>query len=68
MALQIITDDVKSKLQVTPTLLNTSLPTSQTSSLSSLEPKSSKSYNNVEPNGIRPRKPCNCTKSQCLKL
>ncbi|KAG8291739.1 hypothetical protein J6590_053598 [Homalodisca vitripennis] len=20
------------------------------------------------PNGIRPRKPCNCTKSQCLKL
>lgn len=22
----------------------------------------------LEPNGIRPRKPCNCTKSQCLKL
>ncbi|CAH0564090.1 unnamed protein product [Brassicogethes aeneus] len=22
----------------------------------------------MEPNGIRPRKPCNCTKSQCLKL
>lgn len=22
----------------------------------------------VEPNGVRPRKPCNCTKSQCLKL
>lgn len=21
-----------------------------------------------EPNGIRPRKPCNCTKSMCLKL
>lgn len=21
-----------------------------------------------EPNGIKPRKPCNCTKSQCLKL
>lgn len=23
---------------------------------------------NMESNGIRPRKPCNCTKSQCLKL
>nr|XP_974962.1 PREDICTED: protein lin-54 homolog isoform X1 [Tribolium castaneum] len=23
---------------------------------------------NLESNGIRPRKPCNCTKSQCLKL
>lgn len=23
---------------------------------------------NIEPNGMRPRKPCNCTKSQCLKL
>lgn len=22
----------------------------------------------IEPQGIRPRKPCNCTKSQCLKL
>ncbi|XP_060522430.1 protein lin-54 homolog isoform X2 [Cylas formicarius] len=22
----------------------------------------------ADPNGIRPRKPCNCTKSQCLKL
>lgn len=22
----------------------------------------------TEPNGLRPRKPCNCTKSQCLKL
>ncbi|KAG8234449.1 hypothetical protein J437_LFUL014195 [Ladona fulva] len=22
----------------------------------------------LEPNGIRPKKPCNCTKSQCLKL
>ena len=21
-----------------------------------------------EPSGVRPRKPCNCTKSQCLKL
>lgn len=23
---------------------------------------------NLDANGIRPRKPCNCTKSQCLKL
>lgn len=23
---------------------------------------------NLESNGMRPRKPCNCTKSQCLKL
>ena len=23
---------------------------------------------NLEPQGVRPRKPCNCTKSQCLKL
>ena len=22
----------------------------------------------IEPSGVRPRKPCNCTKSQCLKL
>ena len=22
----------------------------------------------IEPQGVRPRKPCNCTKSQCLKL
>ncbi|XP_063243364.1 protein lin-54 homolog isoform X2 [Bacillus rossius redtenbacheri] len=29
---------------------------------------SSSSRSSQEPNGIRPRKPCNCTKSQCLKL
>lgn len=29
---------------------------------------SQRSAANAEPNGIRPRKPCNCTKSQCLKL
>ncbi|XP_012278286.1 protein lin-54 homolog isoform X2 [Orussus abietinus] len=35
----------------------------------SKETKSSqRSFSNIEPNGIRPRKPCNCTKSQCLKL
>nr|CAD7260187.1 unnamed protein product [Timema shepardi] len=30
--------------------------------------RSSVTRTTVEPNGIRPRKPCNCTKSQCLKL
>ncbi|XP_067003366.1 protein lin-54 homolog isoform X2 [Anabrus simplex] len=29
---------------------------------------SSTTRTTLEPNGIRPRKPCNCTKSQCLKL
>lgn len=28
----------------------------------------SASFSDTEANGIRPRKPCNCTKSQCLKL
>jgi len=27
-----------------------------------------RSITNIEPQGVRPRKPCNCTKSQCLKL
>lgn len=27
-----------------------------------------RSVTNLEPQGVRPRKPCNCTKSQCLKL
>nr|CAD7593830.1 unnamed protein product [Timema genevievae] len=34
----------------------------------SLSRQSSATRTTVEPNGIRPRKPCNCTKSQCLKL
>ncbi|CAL7951707.1 unnamed protein product [Xylocopa violacea] len=48
------TDDLKLKAQATPSLLETK--------------SSQRSYGSVEPNGIRPRKPCNCTKSQCLKL
>lgn len=32
------------------------------------EPKSEPDLDVVEANGIRPRKPCNCTKSMCLKL
>ncbi|XP_053970403.1 protein lin-54 homolog [Hylaeus volcanicus] len=67
------TDEVKMKPQVTPSLLgNSQSLQSSTGSLSVgsiVESKSSqRSYASVEPNGIRPRKACNCTKSQCLKL
>ncbi|XP_011505901.1 PREDICTED: protein lin-54 homolog isoform X2 [Ceratosolen solmsi marchali] len=66
--LQQQTDDSKHKSQQsTPTLLNNSQGLiGNSSSLS--ESKMSRSFNNSETNGIRPRKPCNCTKSQCLKL
>ncbi|XP_035731548.1 protein lin-54 homolog isoform X1 [Vespa mandarinia] len=68
------TDDGKIKSQQsTPNLLGNTQslqsPTSNLTSGSISESKvSQRSYANVEPNGIRPRKPCNCTKSQCLKL
>ncbi|XP_076754727.1 uncharacterized protein LOC143425648 isoform X1 [Xylocopa sonorina] len=67
------TDDLKLKAQATPSLLgNTQNLQTSTGTLSIgsvIETKSSqRSYGSVEPNGIRPRKPCNCTKSQCLKL
>ncbi|XP_034190866.1 protein lin-54 homolog isoform X2 [Osmia lignaria lignaria] len=68
------TDEVKIKPQpIAPSLLGTSQNLqSSAGSLSVgsvLESRSSqRSYTSVEPNGIRPRKPCNCTKSQCLKL
>lgn len=67
-------DDVKLKSQQTTTnlLSNSQNLQSSTGTLSVgsvIESKSSqRSYTSVEPNGIRPRKPCNCTKSQCLKL
>lgn len=67
-------DDVKLKTQQTTTnlLSNSQNLQSSTGTLSVgsvIESKSSqRSYTSVEPNGIRPRKPCNCTKSQCLKL
>ncbi|XP_043260075.1 protein lin-54 homolog [Colletes gigas] len=66
-------DEVKLKSQVTPSLLgNSQSLQSSTGNLSVgsiIESKSSqRSYASVEPNGIRPRKACNCTKSQCLKL
>jgi hypothetical protein len=35
---------------------------------SALSPENSKSQAVLESNGLKPRKPCNCTKSQCLKL
>ncbi|XP_075235192.1 myb-interacting protein 120 isoform X2 [Lycorma delicatula] len=37
-------------------------------SLQTTQHKRTISVTALEPNGIRPRKPCNCTKSQCLKL
>ncbi|KAJ9581773.1 hypothetical protein L9F63_003842, partial [Diploptera punctata] len=56
-------------------ILNTQTSISQSSNNStpSAEPLSLSRQNvptrtTLEPNGIRPRKPCNCTKSQCLKL
>ncbi len=39
----------------------TSLPSGSSTNLDSIRSL-------LEPNGMRPRKPCNCTKSQCLKL
>ncbi|XP_072745766.1 protein lin-54 homolog isoform X3 [Anoplolepis gracilipes] len=62
------TDDGKLKSQATPGLLGSSQ--SSTATLCVIDGKNSQrgTYNPVEPNGIRPRKPCNCTKSQCLKL
>ncbi|XP_011165986.2 protein lin-54 homolog [Solenopsis invicta] len=62
------TDEVKAKSQTTPGLLGSSQSSAAT--LCVIDGKNSQkgAYSNVEPNGIRPRKPCNCTKSQCLKL
>ncbi|XP_043276542.1 protein lin-54 homolog isoform X2 [Venturia canescens] len=66
-------EESKGKSPSTPSLLSSS-QSSQSSSgnlstSSALEAKTSqRTYAGVEPNGIRPRKPCNCTKSQCLKL
>ncbi|XP_043490437.1 protein lin-54 homolog isoform X2 [Polistes fuscatus] len=68
------TDDGKVKSQQsTPNLLGNTqnlqnISNNLTSGSISDSKSSQRSYSNVEPNGIRPRKPCNCTKSQCLKL
>ncbi|XP_014224287.1 protein lin-54 homolog isoform X1 [Trichogramma pretiosum] len=63
-------EDVKPKLQpVTSTAVNNSQNSSSTMASSSFtESRQSRSTSNADTNGIRPRKPCNCTKSQCLKL
>lgn len=46
------------------------IPSSKVSVEATLAPASTKQSKSSlpEPNGIKPRKPCNCTKSQCLKL
>ncbi|XP_015180528.1 PREDICTED: protein lin-54 homolog isoform X1 [Polistes dominula] len=68
------TDDGKIKSQQsTPNLLGNTqnlqnIPNNLTAVTISDGKSSQRSYSNVEPNGIRPRKPCNCTKSQCLKF
>lgn len=40
----------------------------KTQLVESLVKDRSRVVTNIEPAGVRPRKPCNCTKSQCLKL
>ena len=40
----------------------------KTQLVESLVKDKSRVVTNIEPAGVRPRKPCNCTKSQCLKL
>ncbi|XP_020285263.1 protein lin-54 homolog [Pseudomyrmex gracilis] len=66
------TDDAKLKSpQATPDIVGSSQSSIPT--LCMIDNKTShkglyRSDSNVEANGIRPRKPCNCTKSQCLKL
>jgi len=66
---------LQNQSQQQQSILNTHSTVSQSSSNSA---SSADSHNQsrpsvptrttLEPNGIRPRKPCNCTKSQCLKL
>jgi len=40
----------------------------KTQMVESLAQDKTRVLTNIEPAGVRPRKPCNCTKSQCLKL
>lgn len=64
------TDESKLKSQATPGLLGSSQSSTASQTLCVIDGKNSQraTYSTIEPNGIRPRKPCNCTKSQCLKL
>ncbi|XP_030768048.1 protein lin-54 homolog [Sitophilus oryzae] len=52
---------------VTPPLSESNLSPTNVSQASSSEQATGATINGIA-NGIRPRKPCNCTKSQCLKL
>lgn len=57
----------KTSIKVSPTQAKENI--SIDSDLNSTPPESTNyQRNSLEPNGIRPRKPCNCTKSLCLKL
>ncbi|XP_024882038.1 protein lin-54 homolog isoform X2 [Temnothorax curvispinosus] len=65
---QSTTDEAKLKSQTSPGLLGNSQSSAATLCVIDGKNTPRTIYSNVEPNGIRPRKPCNCTKSQCLKL
>ncbi|KAJ8932690.1 hypothetical protein NQ318_000606 [Aromia moschata] len=55
-----------SKVAISPNVRHTPVlkpPASSSDTSSPIAPK-----DEVDANGMRPRKPCNCTKSQCLKL
>lgn len=53
-------------IKISPTQVKENI--SITSDTSGTPPDSTNYSRTLEPNGIRPRKPCNCTKSLCLKL
>lgn len=53
----------KSPVITTTPTTTTTTTTMVTSPIPNVQPKEE-----VDANGMRPRKPCNCTKSQCLKL
>lgn len=56
----------KTCLKISPTQIKEEIVPPAQESVSS--PESTNYLRTLEPNGIRPRKPCNCTKSLCLKL
>lgn len=56
----------KTSLKISPTQAKENV--SLGNEINSTPPESTNYARTLEPNGIRPRKPCNCTKSLCLKL
>lgn len=56
----------KQSIKISPTQAKENI--SMGSDNSGTSPDSTNYARTLEPNGIRPRKPCNCTKSLCLKL